>query len=107
MTNQLKEEKRKLNKDRKVVEGSVLEKMLKQRKPQWAINQIEYYIDVKEDQIRFATKQMQEELERILNKHVEMFLEEAKEAINKIRDEDLGNWSGGNWLDCEVIQGRD
>jgi DNA mismatch repair ATPase MutS len=81
---------------------SIKERLLKQKKPQWAINLINEYIDLKEDELDDKLIDLKKRLIAIDEEYYTKFRDEVKKEISEFED-DMIDWRNGSYLDTDEI----
>jgi len=85
---------------------TVRERLLKQRKPQWAIDLIDEYVDVKEDEMEEAADNLAKRLLEIHEEYTTKFCEEVEKEIREFTS-NLISWRNRSYLDLEEDQNND
>jgi phage host-nuclease inhibitor protein Gam len=82
---------------------TIKERLLKQRKPQWALDLINQYIDVKEDEVDDLLSELEDRLNAIHEEYSRKFCAEMTKEISTFQS-DLIGWRNGSYLECEDIE---
>ena len=81
---------------------TIKQRLLNQRRPQWAINLINEYVDYKEQEVSDKVKDLLNDLDNIIEEHSSKQRSEIKERIRDFKD-DLIDWRNGNYLDADDL----